>query len=89
MTAKEHFLMLTLFTKQMQLLRILRDAMKHHGVSVDDLEALEFAATSDPQAMFALQKRMWTEYVGLAKAMGIDTGGLENHPPPSTEDSSF
>ena len=43
MTAKEHFLMLTLFTKQMQLLTILQDALKNHGVSVDDLEAVEFA----------------------------------------------
>jgi hypothetical protein len=87
MTAKEHFLMLTLFTKQMKLIRVLLEILKNHGISVDDFEAFEFAA-NDPEARAALQKRMWNEYVFLAKAMGIETG-LENHPPPATEDASF
>ena len=86
MTPKEHFLVFTLFTKHLQLLRILADTMKNNGIDVSDFDAVEYAATSDPKALHDVSMMMWQKYVGLAKALGVETG-LENHPPPAKDDS--
>jgi hypothetical protein len=84
MTPKEHLLMLTLFAKQMQLIKILFDVMDRHGLRMaDDIPAFEFGENIDAESRIDILIDTWEKYVGLAKHLEVVTG-LESHPPPST-----
>jgi hypothetical protein len=84
MTTQEHFLMLSLFSKQMQIIKVLLNVMDSHGMKVaEDVPVFELAEIGDKSARDKIAMGMWQNYVALATAMGVTTG-LENHPPPST-----
>lgn len=75
MTTKEHLLVLSLFTKQAQLIKLLLDILKSRQIlSADDARAFEFSANVDAASNLALFEQAKARYVQLAKGLGIDTG---------------
>ena len=78
MTTQEHKLVLGIFAKQAQLIRVLLTILKSRGiVEYDDPSAFEFATTEDADANAALLGRVTENYLLLAKSLGVETG-LEN-----------
>jgi len=85
MTTKEHMLVLTLFTKQNQLIKVLLDILKSRGIlASDDARAFEFSQVVDASSNAAIFAEAKAKYLELAKGLGIETG-LENLPPASPE----
>jgi hypothetical protein len=75
MTKQEHLLIITLFTKQMQFIKILVNLLKSNGIATqDDVNAFGFATALDMQSNLALFRDASTSYVQLAKGLGIETG---------------
>jgi hypothetical protein len=75
MTREEHVLVLAIFTKQQQLIRVLFDMLRSHNLaSADDLRAFEFAAIQDEPSKDALLQEMKAFYLDVAKSLGIETG---------------
>ena len=75
MTQKEHLLLLTLFTKQQQIIQSLGSLLKSHGLaSADDLRAFEFAETQDDHATSVLLQSTKEFYLHVADQLGIATG---------------
>jgi hypothetical protein len=85
MTHKEHLLVLTLFTKQNQFIRVLLDILKSRGIlAADDARAFEFSQNVDASSNAAIFAEAKAKYLELARGLGIETG-LENLPPASAE----
>jgi hypothetical protein len=81
MTPQEHALVLSLFTKQNQFVKMLIDILKSRGIlSGDDAYAFEFSQLSDAKSNAAIFDEAKRKYLELAKGLGIVTG-LENLPP--------
>lgn len=75
MTRQEHIMMISLFTKQTQLVKMLINLLKSRGIATDDdVTAFEFAALVDQQSNAAIFRDVSNAYLTLAKGMGIDTG---------------
>lgn len=88
MTRDEHVLMLSLFTKQTQFIKMLLDMLKSRGiVDQSDLPAFEFSVRLDAASNVALFEQAKEKYLALAKGLGIETG-LENLPPALETDFS-
>jgi len=86
MRPKEHLLMLTVFAKQNQLIKLLLDILRSRGILTgDDARAFEFSANVDAVSNAALFEEAKQKYLTLAKGLGIETG-LENLPPASASD---
>jgi hypothetical protein len=85
MTAQEHALVLALFAKQNQFIKVLFDILKSRGVLTgDDARAFEFSQSVDAASNLALLEEAKAKYLELAKQLGIQTG-LENLPPASID----
>jgi hypothetical protein len=81
MTPKEHALVLALFAKQNQFIKMLLDILKSRGILTgDDARAFEFSQSVDAVSNAALLDEAKAKYLELAKGLGIQTG-LENLPP--------
>ncbi len=78
MTRQEHTLLLTLFTKQLQQIKIIVNILKSRGVlQADDAQAFESATVLDHESNAAIFSEARAAYLKLAKGLGIETG-LEN-----------
>jgi hypothetical protein len=85
MTTKEHLLVLTLFTKQNQFIKVLLDILKSRGIlAADDASAFAFSQNVDAFSNAAIFAEAKAKYLELANELGIETG-LENLPPASEE----
>lgn len=81
MTKEEHMLVLSLFTKQSQMIKVLLDIMKSRGIIAgDDARLYEFSQNLDMTSNVAIFEEAKAKYLALAKGLGIQTG-LENLPP--------
>lgn len=81
MTPKEHALVLAIFAKQNQFIKVIIDMLKSRGLLTgDDAQAFEFSQTIDAKSNAALFAEAKAKYLELAKGLGIETG-LENLPP--------
>jgi hypothetical protein len=86
MTTKEHMLVLALFAKQNQLIKVLVNILKSRGILAgDDAGAFEFSQNVDASSNAAIFAEAKAKYLELAKGLGIETG-LEKLPPASSED---
>jgi hypothetical protein len=82
MTTGEHMLMLQLFFKQRQAIRILLDILKSRGVlTADDEQAFAYAQTANAPSNAAVFDEAKHFYLTLAHALAVETG-LENMPEP-------
>ncbi len=80
MMPEEHMLMLSIYFKQQQAIRILLDMLKSRGVlSADDEQAFSFSQTHNTPSNAALFAEAKENYVELANSLGIQTG-LEQLP---------
>jgi len=87
MTPKEHLLVLSIFTKQNQFIKVLLDILKSRGIlDSDDARAFEFSQNVDASSNAAIFAEAKAKYLELARGLGIETG-LENLPPTSAEHS--
>jgi hypothetical protein len=85
MTTKEHMLVLGLFTKQNQFIKVLLDILKSRGILVaDDARAFEFSQNVDASSNAAIFAEAKAKYLELARGLGIETG-LENITPASVD----
>jgi hypothetical protein len=74
MTEKEHLLMVRMFTKQAQFVRVLANILKSKEIiEGDDAAAFEQATALDIQSNAALFAQSVVAYVKLAKDLGIET----------------
>lgn len=75
MTKEEHLLMIGVFTKQAQFIKIILEILKSRGiVEHDDMEAFESVVRLDLDSNDALFQDAQAAYVRLAKWCGIETG---------------
>lgn len=75
MTKEEHLLMISLFTKQVQFVKVILEILKSRGiVEHDDPAAFESAVRLDPESNAALIEQAKVAYVRLARGLGIQTG---------------
>jgi hypothetical protein len=74
MTEKEHLLMVRMFTKQAQFVKVLANILKSKEIiEGDDAAAFEQATALDIQSNAALFAQSVVAYVKLAKDLGIET----------------
>ncbi len=82
MTTDEHMLVLQLFFKQRQAIRILLNMLKSHGIlTEDDEKAFASAQTQDTGSNAAIFDEAKHFYLSLAHSLAVETG-LENIPEP-------
>ena len=82
MTTDEHMLMLQLFFKQRQTIRILLDMLRSRGVlTADDEQAFAYAQTANAPSNAAVFDEAKRFYLTVAHSLEIETG-LENMPEP-------
>lgn len=75
MDTREHMLMVSVMTKQMQLIKILLDILKAHGLlEGDDAQAFEFARAHDLESNASIFQDALREYLRYSKRLGIETG---------------
>ncbi len=75
MTKEEHLLMISLFTKQAQFIKIILEILKSRGiVEHDDPAAFESAVRLDLDSNAALFQQTKAGYVRVAKGLGIEAG---------------
>jgi hypothetical protein len=85
MTPEEHMLMLSLYFKQQQAIRILLDMLKSRGVlTADDEAAFAFAQTQNTGSNASIFDEAKNSYLTMAHAVGVGTG-LEHMPEPPLE----
>ncbi len=85
MTPEEHMLMLNLFFKERQGVRVLLNMLRSRGVlTPDDEQAFASAQNQDIGSNAAIFYEAKTAYLQMAHSMGIQTG-LENLPEPPVE----
>jgi hypothetical protein len=85
MTPEEHMLMLTLYFKQQQAIRILLDMLKSRGVlTADDEAAFAFAQIQNEGSNAAIFDEAKDAYLTMAHAVEVETG-LEQMPEPPSE----
>lgn len=81
-TTEEHILLLHLFFKQQQAIRILLDMLRSRGVLTDDDEkAFAAAQMQNAGSNAAIFAEMKANYLKIARAAGVETG-LEQLPDP-------
>jgi hypothetical protein len=79
-TPQEHILVMSVWFKQQQAIRILLDMLKSRNIlSADDEQAFSFSQTVNAPSNAALFDEVKTNYLALAKSAGIQTG-LEQLP---------
>ena len=75
MTKEEHLLMVAVFTKQAQFVRVIVEFLKSRGIaSPDDFPAFEYVVSQDLPSSAALFQQSKDAYLHLAKGLGIKTG---------------
>jgi hypothetical protein len=85
MTPNEHYLVLLIYFKQQQAIRILLDMLRSYGVlTADDEQAFSFAQTANAPSNAAVFDEAKENYLLLARSLGIQTG-LEQFPKPPLE----
>ncbi len=75
MTPKEHLLMITVMTKQLQQIKVIVGMLKSRGVlQDDDAQAFESAVALDLESNASLFQDARKEYLKFSKHLGIETG---------------
>jgi hypothetical protein len=84
MTPEEHMLMLSVYFKQQQAIKILLDILKSRSVlTADDEAAFAFAQTQNVGSNAAIFDEAKGSYLTMAHAVGVKTGLEQMAEPPS------
>ncbi len=83
MTPNEHMLLLLLYFKQNQAIRILLDMLKSRGIlTADDEQAFSFSQTANAPSNAALYDEAKGNYLAIAQSLEIPTGLEQLGEPP-------
>jgi hypothetical protein len=77
MTSREHILLITMFSKQLQLIKTLAEILRSRGVlDADDLAAFGALVRSDTDATLQMLEETKDLYLKAAKGFGVKVQGV-------------
>lgn len=85
MTKEEHGVIIAMFAKQYQSMKVLSDIMRSRGIiEQGDFSAFHFAVQKDDPLNVAIYQQTKEQYLKYAKGIGVDTGLEAPEPTPES-----